>query len=102
MLTYTFIVSPAFTSVPSSVSWLIIIPASTVLLVSSTISRFNLLFLASFWASSFVKPINLGTVVFSVPKLTTTLISVFSLTFLFSTYCGFWDIIFPASTSELY
>jgi len=51
MLIYTFTVSPAFTSVPSSVSCFVIYPDSIVLLVSSTNSSFNLASFADFSAS---------------------------------------------------
>ena len=102
MLIYTFTVSPAFTSVPSSVSCFVIYPDSIVLLVSSTNSSFNLASFADFSASSFVVPTNFGTLVFSVPKLTITLISDFSFTVPFWVYFGFCEIIFPASTSALY
>ena len=52
--------------------------------------------------SSFVKPFNFGTVVVSVPKLTTTFTSVFCLIFLPSTKFGVCEIIWPAGYVVLY
>lgn len=94
MLIYTFTVSPAFTSVPSSVSCFVIYPDSIVLLVSSTNSSFNLASFADFSASSFVVPTNFGTLVFSVPKLTITLISDFSFTVHFEYILDFVKLFF--------
>ena len=102
MLIFTLTVSPAFIVSPSSMSCSIVIPASTVLLVASSNSTLIFDSSAISSASSFVNPVSLGTVVVSVPKLTTTFISVFCFIFLFSTYGGFCEIILPASYSVLY